>query len=224
MKTLRISGILIALVIFSLTGQRAEAQSQSPQTDEELEREFQEEERRMMLEQRKKEYDLQLKQMEQEMQMRKMEREMQMKQMEAEADARQYAREQEMLLLRSAGNEEGKYFIPFGGPANQTQLTLRNTFHGGSDTSEGDFEVDEETRFIRCVINGKVREGEIHILVTDPSGDVFKELTISPAAEISYNQSLTIKEGEGKKYFGTWEYEVESDEASGSYMLQISTN
>jgi hypothetical protein len=107
---------------------------------------------------------------------------------------------------------------------NQTQLTLRNNFNGGSDSSKGDFEVEKGTRCFRCMINGRVRSGKITIRVEYPGGKIFKELTITSAAEINYSQSLTIKEGEEAKYMGTWKYTIEAEKAEGNYMLQISTN
>jgi hypothetical protein len=106
----------------------------------------------------------------------------------------------------------------------QSQLTLRNTFQGGSDTSQGTFEVEEETRRFRCMINGKVRSGTITIKISYPGGKSFKDLTINSSAEVSFSQVLNISEGKGDKYIGEWEYEVKADKAEGTYMLQISTN
>jgi hypothetical protein len=116
------------------------------------------------------------------------------------------------------------FFIgePFQG--NHSQLTLRNSFTGGSDTSKGEFEVRPETRLFRCQIIGKVSSGEIYIKVEYPGGKIFKELTINSSAEINYSQSLTFKEGEEKLYSGSWKYEVRATQAEGNYILQISTN
>ena len=76
------------------------------------------------------------------------------------------------------------------------------------------------------MINGKVKSGEIQIIVKYPNGKEFKNLTINSAAEISYSQSLTLKEGEESKdkYIGTWNYEVKATFAEGNYMLQMMTH
>ncbi len=74
------------------------------------------------------------------------------------------------------------------------------------------------------MISGKVRAGEIIIKVLYPGGKVFKELTITSSAEISFNQSLTFKEGSEEKYVGSWTYEVRAEKAEGNYTLAISTN
>ncbi len=74
------------------------------------------------------------------------------------------------------------------------------------------------------MISGKVRAGEIIIKVLYPGGKVFKELTITSSAEITFTQSLTINEGSGDKYVGSWTYEVRAEKAEGNYTLAISTN
>ena len=107
---------------------------------------------------------------------------------------------------------------------NQSQLTLRNSFDGNSNSSSGGFDVSEETHNFRVMINGKVKSGEIQIIVKYPNGKEFKNLTINSAAEISYSQSLTLKKGEESKYIGTWNYEVKATFAEGNYMLQMMTH
>ncbi len=107
---------------------------------------------------------------------------------------------------------------------NQTQLTLRNSFRDGTDSSKGEFEVEQGTRHFRCMINGRVTSGAIRIKVTYPDGKVFKDMTINSSAEISFSQSLSISEENNKKYIGSWTYSISAEKAEGNYMLQISTN
>ena len=109
--------------------------------------------------------------------------------------------------------DEPSYFIHSYGQESQTQLTLRNSFNGESVSSEGEFEVDEGTRKIRLSANGKVRHGEIHIKVLYPNGKVFKDLNINSSAQITFNQSLTVKEEEQKNYVGTWKYQIKTKTA-----------
>jgi hypothetical protein len=118
---------------------------------------------------------------------------------------------------------DGQYLMGSFGQGNQSQLTLRNSFNGGSDTSKGEFDVDKEVRNFRCLISGKVKSGEISIQIKYPDGKMFKDLTINSSAEISFSQSLIIKEGEENKYVGSWKYQVTGREAEGNYILQIMT-
>ena len=128
------------------------------------------------------------------------------------------------VYSRSSGFDEPSYYIYSGGQENQSSLTLRNSFDGETDSSEGEFDVDESTTHIRCTINGKVRHGKINIKVIYPGGKVFKDLSITTSAEISFTQSLTVKEEEKKKYVGSWQYKVSADKAEGSYNLSFMTH
>jgi hypothetical protein len=120
--------------------------------------------------------------------------------------------------------DEGSYYFVSSGQENQSQLTIRNSFDGNTDSSEGEFDVDESTTHIRCTINGKARSGKINIKVLYPGGKVFKDLSISSSAEISFTQSLSIKGEDKKKYVGAWTYKITADKAEGSYMLSFMTH
>jgi len=119
---------------------------------------------------------------------------------------------------------EGDGFVWHIPQNSQTQLTLRNSFRGGTDSSTGSFDVEEGTKRFKCMINGKVRSGEIKIKISYPDGKVFKDMTINSSAEITFSQSLNIGEKEPDKYIGSWKYEIAATKAEGNYMLSISTN
>ncbi len=134
------------------------------------------------------------------------------------------ARSSARVYSYSSGSSDEKPYVFFsGGQESQSQLIIRNSYRGTSDTSKGEFDVNESTTHIRCMINGKVRSGKITIKVLYPGGKVFKNLSITSSAEISFTQSLSIKEEEKKKYIGSWNYEVTADKAEGSYMLSFMT-
>jgi hypothetical protein len=126
-----------------------------------------------------------------------------------------------------SSGDHSDYFVHSGFSQNsQTQLTLRNSFDGTSNSSKGQFEVDENTRQLRVMINGKVKSGEIRIIVDYPNGDTFKDLVINSAAEITFSQSVSISEEDqdSNKYIGDWNYKVIAEDAKGNYMLQIQTH
>jgi len=147
----------------------------------------------------------------------------------------QKQREEEMKIIIGEPGREREAFLSTGSgfdfhflngfdQGTHSQLTLRKNFNGTTDTSKGKFDVEPDIRHFRCMIKGSVKSGEISILVEYPDGKVFKELTINSSADISYNQSVSIKEGEESKYEGSWNYVIKAEQAEGSYMLQISTN
>jgi len=201
------SHILLATIIL-LTGSALMAQDEENEMQEQIV--VQEEEmrnRKKMLEQQRE----QMKQMEQQ-------HADQMRDMEFRARESSRARS----VIHSSGvNQDGVYLIESFGQDNQSQLTLRKNFRGTSNTSKGEFEVEKSIRHFRCRISGSVKSGEILIGIEYPDGKTFKELVINSSADINFSQSISIKEGEEKKYTGSWSYMIKAEEAEGSYMVQI---
>jgi hypothetical protein len=211
MRTTRTIGIILVLVIFSLTGQRVQAQNhKDTQAEDKARQEAELKAKKEMLEEQHMEF------LEQEMILKGMEG---MPQISDRNVTRITSRPS---MVYSSG--DASYFPSFGDQGNQSQITLRNTFKGGSDQSNGAFEVDETTQNFRCMIRGKVSSGEIRIKLIYPDGKIFKEQIINPSAEVTFTQSVIIQDSSAKKYFGSWTYEIKADEAQGDYMLQISTN
>ncbi len=145
---------------------------------------------------------------------------------EEEAREASRARERSYVLTRPGSGfaDEGSYFFVNGGQENRSQLTIRNSFEGETDSSEGEFDVDESTSHIRCSINGKANSGKITIKIFYPGGKVFKNLSITSSAQISFSQSFSIKEEEKDKYVGAWSYKITADNAEGSYSLSFMTH
>ena len=141
--------------------------------------------------------------------------------------AREASRARSSARVYSTGTgfpDEPSYFIYSGGQENQSQLTIRNSFDGETDSTEGEFDVDESTTHIRCTINGKARSGKITVRVLYPNGKVFKDLSITSSAEISFTQNMSIQKEEKNKYVGAWKYKVTTDKAEGSYNLSFMTH
>ena len=210
MKTQTIFRALSFTVIISLWGSVAMAQTNE--------------------EKKAKEEDMKAKQEQIEFQRQKM-KEQQAKTRELEkvyaAQARESSRARSASRVYTTGTgfgDEPSYFIYSGGQENHSSLTIRNSFDGETDATEGEFDVDGSTSHIRCTINGKVRQGKITVRVLYPGGKVFKDLSITSSAEISFTQSITISEEDNKKYVGSWKYKVSADKAEGSYNLSFMTH
>jgi hypothetical protein len=183
----------------------------------------------------KSEKEIQKEMLEQEMQNRKRMLEEQQQQLkefqeqfaDQQKDLEERAREAARIRERTAGAwvlPDGQFYFTAPGRGSQSQLTLKKNFDGTTNVSKGSFEVDENVRQLRCMINGSVDSGEITIGIEYPDGKMFKELVINASADINYNQSISIKEGEEKKYVGSWHYVIKANKAEGHYMLQISSN
>jgi len=215
MKSIKHIGIVLALVIFSLHSSQAMAQSSKDiQVEQKAAQEAELKAQKEMLERQREEMK------EQEVHFRE-------QQIMAEELARSSGSSRSSsharVVYRTPGDSD-YFYISSGDEGNQSQITLRNSFKGTSDSSNGKFDVDETTRNFRLMIRGKVNSGEIRIKLLYPDGKVFKEQIINSSAEVTITQSIVIKEASSSKYHGSWTYEVKADKAEGDYTMSISTN
>jgi hypothetical protein len=208
MKAIQPIGFLFFFILVHFAGNTIQAQHKQEGPDREKAMQEEMEIRKQMLE-------------EQQEQMKEME--IQFAEQYRDMEERSGEPSRTSVSFRSSGYEHDPILPYWGLQENRTELTLRNSFRGGSDSSKGEFDVEKGTRLFRINIHGRVRSGEITVKVKYPGSKVFKELTITSSAEINYSQSLTIKEGEEDKYIGTWTYEVNAEKAEGDYILQISS-
>lgn len=217
MKTKAIlkSFTLVFIILFSSTVLMA----QSKEKDEKAAKEAELKAKKEMLEQQKQMQEQQKKMQEMEIIYADQAR-------SAERAARASSRSSSVgrTYVSSSGHSPENFYIFNGDQQSSTQLTLRNSFDGNSVNSKGEFEVPKKTRNLRVMINGKVKSGEIRIIVDYPGGDTFKDMVINSAAEISFSQSVSISEEEPDKYIGDWHYKIIAEEAMGSYTLQIMTH
>ena len=215
MKKIKTLPFLFLMLVFLIPGTLLVAQDKETDKQRQAEMEEQMLERKKMLE----EQQLQMKKQQEQMKELEKQFRVQVQEMPSLPDesgrARVYVRPE-----RSTGYQ----FITGFDQGTHSQLTLRKSFEGTTDTSKGEFDVQPDVRNFRCMINGSVQSGEIHILLEYPDGKVFKELTINSSADINFSQSVSIREGEDSNFAGSWSYVIKADKAEGSYMLQITTN
>ena len=215
MKNIKHIGIILALVIFSLHTSQVQAQSSGDaQAEQKAAQEAELKAQKEMLEHQHEE-------------LKKQEvhfREQQIVHEELARGTGSSRSSSRARVVYSTPGDSDYFFISSGDEGNQSQITLRNSFKGTSDSSSGKFDVDETTRHFRLMIRGKVNSGEIRIKLLYPDGKVFKEQTINASAEVTMTQSIVIKEDSSSKYYGSWTYEVKADKAEGDYSLSISTN
>ena len=103
-----------------------------------------------------------------------------------------------------------------------SKLTLSKKFSGQSADKSGTFSIDEGSEKIRISISGRVEVGKITLALFLPDKKELTKLTIDDSADVSWSQSINIKEGD-KKYFGDWSFTVKAESVEGSYHLSIST-
>lgn len=85
------------------------------------------------------------------------------------------------------------------------------------------YEVKEDTYNISFSVNGTLNVGELKILFKNPEGKVFQELTISPLADINWNQEFEWDEENQDEYLGKWVVAIKAINAKGKYNVRVSS-
>lgn len=106
--------------------------------------------------------------------------------------------------------------------AMNSKLTLSKRYSGQSTSKTGTFNIEEGVTRIRLQISGTVEVGKIGLELYLPGKKVLKQLTIDDSADISWSQSINIKEGE-TKYYGEWTYVIKAESVEGRYQMSINT-
>ncbi len=107
----------------------------------------------------------------------------------------------------------------FYGSEKSFKLSLRKKFNGESITKKTNFTVEKDQKRLKLNITGSLKEGELDIKFTLPSGKLFKKITIDPSADITWSQSFKIEED--NKYIGQWNVEINAKKPHGVYTVDI---
>jgi hypothetical protein len=110
----------------------------------------------------------------------------------------------------------------WGSGEHNSRLMLSKRYNGQTVDKQGTFEVEDKITKLKLSIEGQVNSGSITVSLILPDGKPYKSLTMDDSADISWSESLNIKEGENK-YYGTWKYRISTKVADGSYHLSINS-
>ena len=103
-----------------------------------------------------------------------------------------------------------------------SKLSLSKHYDGETTSKTGTFSVEEGVKKIRLSISGTVRTGSISLEVYLPGKKELKKLTIDDSADITWSQSINIREGD-TRYYGEWTYAINAKAVKGKYNLSLST-
>ena len=102
-----------------------------------------------------------------------------------------------------------------------SSINIRKELSGQTDTAEWEFEVKEFFSRFELSLEGSLSEGSLEIKILKPDGTVYRKTDLTPLADVNLTQRIDIPEEEQSQMAGTWKITVKSDQATGSYALQI---
>lgn len=102
-------------------------------------------------------------------------------------------------------------------------LVISKDLSDVTNATDFTYEVKEENFSIRFSVNGTLSAGELKISLKKPDGKAFQDITISPLADIDWNQEFNWDEDDQEEYLGKWMISIKATNAKGEYNVRVSS-
>lgn len=102
-----------------------------------------------------------------------------------------------------------------------SELTLSKRFKTQTVEFTKDYSVAEGLSILKIDLRGNVDSGTITITLFTADGEEFKTVSIDPASDVRYKQTLDLKR-KPDNYIGDWKIKIKTDKADGKYSLSLS--
>ncbi|MDD3872190.1 MAG: hypothetical protein PHN67_09100 [Bacteroidales bacterium] len=117
-------------------------------------------------------------------------------------------------------------FSPLQGnwnPEGGSSLNISKNLEGLTHSTSFTYQVKEGDLSIGFSARGTLTEGELVILLSKPDDEVFQEITISPLADVNWNQQFRWKAEDQDEFIGSWTITIEARSATGHYSLRVNS-
>jgi hypothetical protein len=105
---------------------------------------------------------------------------------------------------------------------NQNMLSINKDLTDETSSADFNYEVKEGSNGISVNVDGAIDAGKVKILIKRPDGEVYNEYTLSPLANVSWNQTIKFEGQVESEYVGKWVVTVSAEKAKGKYNVHIS--
>jgi type II secretory pathway pseudopilin PulG len=85
------------------------------------------------------------------------------------------------------------------------------------------FDVESTANTVVMAVNGDCKSGEIRIKIIMPNGKTYSDIVIDDAGNLNWRKSFVISDTENKDKAGPWEFEINSQKATGYFKISLQT-
>jgi hypothetical protein len=108
-------------------------------------------------------------------------------------------------------------------PGNSSSVQYSKRFDKSSMKSDFSFEIEEDAGRASISVSGHCNEGEVSVSITSPDGKLYTEVKIDDMGSVDWNKSFNLG-GENDDKTGTWKFNVQAREATGSIRIALRSN
>lgn len=122
-------------------------------------------------------------------------------------------------------NEQGTNNVYSFYPGNKenTSLSISKTLEDVTSSTDFFYDVKDGSSNISFYVSGTLKVGELKITLKKPDKTAFQEITISPLADVNWNQQFKWDEDETEGYLGKWIISISAVKANGNYRVQVNS-
>jgi hypothetical protein len=111
----------------------------------------------------------------------------------------------------------------YGGEREGTSLSISKSLEDVTISTDFFYDVKEESSNVNFFVTGTLKAGELKITLKKPDKTSFQEITISPLADVNWNQQFRWDEDESDEYLGKWIISISANKANGTYRVQVNS-
>lgn len=115
---------------------------------------------------------------------------------------------------------KGQVYSVFGGSQNNLEIN-KNLTADETSTADFNYEVKKGANGISVNVEGAIDSGKVKVTIKLPNGEVYNEYSLSPLANVNWNQTISIDEENEAGYIGKWTVTVAAEKAKGNYSVKL---
>ncbi|MCX6223759.1 MAG: hypothetical protein NTV01_03265 [Bacteroidia bacterium] len=127
------------------------------------------------------------------------------------------------MRWKSEDNGMSNVYSIYGGDHENTSLSISKTLEEVTFSTDFSYDVKDESSSVSFFVSGSMKAGELKITLKKPNKTAFQEITISPLADVNWNQTFRWDEGETDGYLGKWIISISAAKANGNYRVQVNS-
>ena len=127
------------------------------------------------------------------------------------------------MRYQNGSLEIGDVYGGFLGNRENTSLTISKTLEDVTFSTDFFYDVKKGSSNVSFYVSGTLTAGELKITLKKPDKTAFQEITISPLADVNWNQQFKWEEDESDAYLGKWIISISASKANGNYRVQVNS-
>jgi len=127
------------------------------------------------------------------------------------------------MRFQNGALEIGDVYGNYSGDRENTSLSISKTLEDVTFSTDFYYDVKNGSSTISFFVAGTLKAGELKITLKKPDKTAFQEITISPLADVNWNQQFRWDEEETNEYMGKWTISITAAKANGNYRVQVNS-